>query len=126
MANFDGLSLGATPVAWTPVVSANIGSGIVVTINSAVATRWSRWCFYSIDYTVTNAGTGAGFMTVTLPITASALAISITAGRESGVDGRMLQGYIGGTNLLFICYASDLTYPGQVGKRPILSGMYDI
>jgi hypothetical protein len=126
MANFDGLQLGATPVAWTPVVSATTGSGIVVTINSAVATRWSRWCFYALDFTVTNAGTGSGFMTVTLPIAASALAVSMTVGRESGVDGRMLQGYLAGNNLLYICYASDLTYPGQVGKRPILSGMYDI
>jgi hypothetical protein len=124
MAFTDGLKLGARPLSWSPVISATSGSGIVVTLNAAVATRWSRWCFISLDYTFTNAGTGAGNTTVNLPI-AGASAYTILAGRESGVDGRLLQCHVSAGSTIYIVYASDLTYCGQVGKRHIISGMYE-
>ena len=125
MAVSNGFRLGGSKLAWTPTIAATSGSGIVTTLNKAVAFRWGRWCYISLDYTFTTAGTGSGNTTVSLPIAGSS-AYTILGGRESGADGRMLQCHVSGGATMYVVYASDLAYCGQVGKRHILSGMYEI
>lgn len=124
MAIFGGTLFGGSKIAWTPTIAATAGSGVVTTLNLAIAYRWARWVYISVDYTFTNAGTGTGNTTVTLPV-AGASAYTILGGRESGSDGRLLQAHVSGGSTLFVVYASDLAYCGQVAKRHIISGMYE-
>jgi hypothetical protein len=51
---------------------------------------------YTINFTITNAGTGTGGLVVTLPFT-SAIA-NMGCGREGGVNGYQLQFEIGTSN----------------------------
>lgn len=124
MAFTDGLKLGGAREAWSPVITSQSGSGLVTTLNKAIFYRWSIWCWFSIDFTVTAVGTSGGFINVTLPVAGTSL-YSVVAGRESGVDGRMLRGTIPASSNLRIVYASDLATVCQINKRPILSGMYE-
>jgi hypothetical protein len=83
---------------YTPTVAATTGAITSYTVTAAY-TRIGRTVTIVANVTITNAGTGAGALTVTLPWTANGSYAFNGAGRENALTGYMLQAYIsaGGT-----------------------------
>jgi hypothetical protein len=84
--------------AYTPTVAATSGTLTSYTV-AAAYTRIGRTVTVVANVTVTNAGTGAGALTITLPWTANGSYAFNGSGRENALTGHMLQAYIsaGGT-----------------------------
>lgn len=83
-------SIGAAWETWTPTYSASGGGTITtMTTNLARYARIQKIVFVELDCTVTNAGTGTGFLTFTLPITAKNTR-NMGYGREIAATGNML------------------------------------
>lgn len=84
--------------AYTPTVAATSGTLTSYTV-AAAYTRIGRTVTVVANVTVTNAGTGAGALTITLPWTANGSYAFNGSGRENALTGYMLQAYIsaGGT-----------------------------
>lgn len=83
---------------YTPTVASTSGTITSYTVTAAY-TRIGRSVTVVANVTVTNAGTGAGALTITLPWTANGSYAFNGAGRENALTGYMLQAYIaaGGT-----------------------------
>jgi hypothetical protein len=79
--------------AYTPTVAATSGTITSYTVTAAY-TRVGRQVTVVANVTVTNAGTGAGAITITLPWTANGSYAFNGAGRENALTGYMLQAYI--------------------------------
>ncbi len=79
--------------AWVPTVTSSTGAITSYTINSASFKQISKevWCHF--DITITDAGTGSGFLLVTLPVTARTQ-IQTIFGRETAVLGVACNGEI--------------------------------
>jgi hypothetical protein len=93
--------------SYTPTVAATSGT---LTSYTAVAeyTRVGRLITFVTNVTITNAGTGAGALTVSLPFTANGSYAFNGAGRENALTGFILQGYIsaGGTVVNIVNYSN--------------------
>lgn len=103
-------------VAFTPTVSAAVG-----TITTAAASlnyvRRGRLVRFHVTVTITNNGTGAGAVLVTLPFSAVS---GVIFGRADAVSGKALQGICSGTTLTITNY--DNSYPGASGEVLRLTG----
>lgn len=108
-----------TTGTWTPVATATSGS---ITAYSAVGayTKLGTIVTFVLTVNISNNGTGAGAISITLPISAAQGAVA--CGRENGVTGAMLQGVIGGSNMTVWTYHNQ--YPGSTGAAIILNGTY--
>jgi hypothetical protein len=82
--------------AWTPTFSASVGTITSTTINRAQYTQHGKTVTAFLDVSITNAGTGAGSLIFTLPVTAAAYnaGACVVFGREAAVLGVAVQGYI--------------------------------
>jgi hypothetical protein len=78
---------------YTPTVTAGSGS-----ITSFTATAWytriGREVTVIANVAITNAGTGAGVCTISLPFTNNATVIASGTGRENAITGSQLQGSV--------------------------------
>jgi hypothetical protein len=112
-ANTPGSGMTSQNLTWyeegsyTPTVAATSGT---LTSYTAVAeyTRVGRVITFVTNVTITNAGTGSGALTVSLPFTANGSYAFNGAGRENALTGFMLQGYIsaGGTVVNIVNYSN--------------------
>jgi hypothetical protein len=75
---------------WTPTVTASSGTITSYTLVGANYTKIGRVVHVNFAVTITNAGTGAGSLDVTLPFTNGAV-IANGAGRENALTGFQLQ-----------------------------------
>lgn len=78
---------------WTPTVTSSSGSITSYTVISANYTRIGRQVSIIFQVNITNAGTGAGVLSVTLPIT-NGSSIAVGCGTEYNNTVKMLQGYV--------------------------------
>lgn len=92
---------------WTPTVTPQGGSLTSYTTQTCAYTKIGRMVAYTINFTITNAGTGSGGLIVTLPFT-SAIA-NVGCGREAGVNGPQLQFEIGTSNTGILRKYDNLT-----------------
>lgn len=72
---------------------------------------------------ISDNGTAAGSVMVTLPLPPCVAATYFCSGRADAVSGKMLQGVIRGPQVILVAY--DNTYPGSDGERLIFSGTYE-
>jgi hypothetical protein len=81
---------------WTPssVVSAT-GTITSYSVSAATYTKIGRQVTVNIVISITNAGTGAGFLDVALPFTSGST--SVGSGRENSLTGNMLQTLVSAT-----------------------------
>ena len=79
---------------WTPTVTASSGTLTSTTVNTARYTRAGKTVTAFFDITITNAGTGGGFLLVTLPVAASASGGGAASGREYVLAGVLIGGVI--------------------------------
>lgn len=75
---------------WTPTVTAASGSITSYTLTGANYTRIGRQISVNVVLTITNAGTGAGSLNITLPYTNGAIA-ACGVGRENALTGFIIQ-----------------------------------
>jgi len=110
---------------WTPTVSATTGTITSYTSSGVVRRIGADLVYVNVLVTITDNGTGAGVLRVTdLPIPASSTTGSTLVGRENGVSGNMLQGFVTpGTTILAI-REYDNTYAGATGAQIYISGFY--
>ena len=103
--------------AYTPTVASTTG-----TITSYTGTAWYTRIGRSVtliaNVTITDAGTGAGACTITLPFTNNATVVANGVGRENAISGDLLQGSIstGGTvvNVLKYTNATAIVTGAQI------------
>jgi hypothetical protein len=101
---------------WTPVVTAGVGSITSYTINAATYVQIGSQVTAYFDFTITNNGTGAGLINVSLPITTPVVS-AFGAARETAVTGAsiLVALYSGSTIFLETMVAS--AYPGGTNYR---------
>jgi hypothetical protein len=75
---------------WTPTVTSSTGAITSYTLGTCNYTRIGRVVHINFSVTITNAGTGAGALNVSLPFTNGA-AIANGTGRENALTGSQLQ-----------------------------------
>jgi hypothetical protein len=111
-------------VTWTCTVTSQTGSLTTVTTPSARYVRLNGTIFYTLDFTITTAGTGAGELFFTLPINALVADGYLGSGRENAATGAMLQ-----VRLASVSSGGILTYanasPIGSGRRFLVSGFYE-
>jgi hypothetical protein len=108
--------------SYTPVMTSSVGA--ITTIGTCTGSfkLIGRTVFFEFNCPITTNGTGAGFISVTLPKTMGSNSGRF-AGRESGVTGNMLLGYGGGGTACRVTLY-DSTYPGADGAVISVSGTY--
>ena len=108
--------------AYTPTVTAGSGS---ITSYSATAkyTRIGRQVTVCFEVTISNNGTGATSLIVTLPFTCGSQP-SIGVGRENGSTGNILQAYVGASASTAIVLTATNGYPGASGYKPTCTVTY--
>lgn len=107
---------------WTPVVTANAGT--IVYTSTGRFEQIGKTVFFNMGISLSSGGAGSGAILSTYPVLATLNSINVTAGRETGVTGKMLQGITAGANLLAI-FNYDNSYPGGNGFQLDLSGVYE-
>ena len=124
---FSGIAFGNESLAqydegtWTPTVSSETGTLTSSTINTAKYTRVGNVVTVNLDITITNAGTGAAGLVITLPI-APANRVSL-AGREDALTGAGLSISALTSGNLY-AYKYDNTTIIATGRRVYISGSY--
>ena len=115
----SGTLVVSTAGTWTPVATATSGS-ITSFTSTGGYTKVGTIVSFVLTVNITNNGTGAGAISITLPIPAAGGGVA--CGRENGVTGAMLQGKMGGSNMTVWTYHNQ--YPGVTGGNLIISGTY--
>lgn len=112
--------LSAPPVSgarsYTPAVSAS--SGAITTLGTCTGTYYDigPFRFVEVDVTITNNGTGAGGLNISLPSTPVAGSVAIAEGVEVGITNKHVYGVQQVANLL--CFLTSTTgYPGANAAR---------
>jgi hypothetical protein len=111
--------------SYAPVIAAATGSLTAGTCTGHYM-RKGKFVFFQASCAIANNGTGASFSTITLPIPASAGAITTAASGKAIVSGKLLSGQIGPTSTTVNLVAYDGTYAGATGETLIVSGWYQI
>ena len=114
-------------VSYTPVMTS--GTGTITTVGACTGSyrRNGNMIFLRVSCAITTNGTGAGYITITLPIVSGASGqASYMNGRENGVTGKMLLGYTASSATLLRVTLYDGTYPGANNAVMALYGSYYI
>lgn len=114
------------PLAWTsftPTVTAASGSITSYTV-AASYVQIGKTVHFHANITITNNGTGAGNVTMTLPVTALNTSTVNCYGRADGVSGKSLQG-INATTTQLAIFNYDNSYPGSTNEILKLSATYE-
>lgn len=114
----------AEPIlAYTPTLLS--GTGTITTVGACSGTfhRGDGWCDYSFDVAITTNGTGATFLYVGLPTSATQSGFGVM--RENNVTGIISSSYTSaGSSAIYFQYNN--VYPGGNGTRFIGSGRYQM
>lgn len=108
---------------YVPAISA--GAGAITSASATASFRKIGGIVYvSMSISIANNGTGAGFVIASLPI-APRLGVTFNMlGRANSISGKMLQGFISGTQSVAI-RNFDGSYPGASGETLEVSGWYE-
>ena len=114
--------LGSAWTAWTPTVTAGVGT-LTTKSGAGYWTRIGKTVHFQATLTITTNGTGASAIIFTLPINALR-ADWMGAGRENNVTGHTVI-VIGDTANAFV-FNYDNSYPGGTGRSITVSGTYEV
>ena len=111
--------------AWTPTITAGSGTITSYTITRARYQQAGKTITAHFDFTITNAGTGAGTLLVSLPVTASASGGGNAFGREVVTLGVMIVGSItpSGTTVGMLRYEGSTVI--GTNNRYIATAIYE-
>ena len=96
---------------YVPTVTASSGS-ITSFTATGTYTKIGRLVFATATVSITNNGTGAGVVNVSVPFQSSASNTAVGAGRENAAVGTMLQWYLGSNNSTGAVFTYNNQYPG--------------
>lgn len=102
--------------SWTPVVTAATGSITSYTVNAATYVQIGLQVTAYFDFTITNNGTGAGVVNVSLPITTPVVS-AFGVARETAVTGASIMVALYSGQAIFLETMVSTAYPGGTGHR---------
>lgn len=108
-------------INYGPSITPATGSLTSTTINSARYKVDGKLINVQFDVTITDNGTGAGNISVGLPITADTNGGGL-CGREIAISGKTISGQASGAAVTLTNY--DNSYPGGTNARLVVSGIY--
>jgi hypothetical protein len=114
-------------VAYTPTVTATSGT-ITAYIAEGKYIRRGNLLTISVNVEITNNGTGAGALRVSLPSATIGMTLggTILAGRERAVTSAALTAYIESASSIASVLTYDGLYPGAAGAAISFAGSYEI
>lgn len=110
--------------AWTPTVTASSGTFTTVSGSGRYA-QYGKTVVWSATITITTAGTAAGNVRFTLPVSAAAGLAQIGHGREASSTGAMLQVATYSAATIGEATRYDGATAIGSGRTIILSGVYE-
>ena len=119
---FNNLIRGVSDGLYTPTITSEIGAITANTVNLAEFRTLGDVVYIKLSITITDAGTGAGYLQVTLPTTSGGA--QMLNGRET-LTGAQLQGQVTGASQVLI-RKYDTSSAIATGAQIIVSGMYKI
>lgn len=108
--------------SYTPTLTSSAGTITSYTVNAARYMQVGKLVHLHFDVTITNNGTGAGFLYLTIPHTTSRINMGI--GRETATTGYAFTAQLDGPRLALFRY--DNGYIGGTGYRLCGSITYEI
>lgn len=109
--------------AYTPTVASTSGTITSYTVNSAEFKPEGDQVHVKVDVTITNNGTGAGALQVSLPATADSNGGTVM-GAEIVTSGSVVRGIASGTAMNLLTYNN--TYPVAATSRVVVSGSFKL
>jgi hypothetical protein len=109
---------------WVPGVTSSVGTLTSVTRYYARYAQVGKVVYIAAQIIITTNGTGAGVITVTLPLAIKQNGIAL-AGKNSA-SGKALVGYGGQSAASFFVTNYDGTYPGADGADLTMLGFYEV
>lgn len=116
---------GDTGTAWTaytPTITSASGSITTVSATGTYKTL-GKTCWFTAAITITTAGTGAGYLGVSLPVTQASGTLA-AYGMEMNSTGFMLKGYIPASGVMQVTKYDNTTTIGS-GYLIRLTGTYE-
>ena len=110
--------------AYTPTITASSGTITTTSINSAVYDYSDGFVEVLVDFTISNNGTGASSILLSLPITSAAGLFSVGYGDEVATGGKMVRAHIPNNSTTCSILNYDNTYPGGTGARIVVRLKY--
>lgn len=108
--------------SYTPTLASSAGSITSYTVNQARYMQVGKLVHLHFDVTITNNGTGSGYLSLTAPHTPTL--VNTGVGREIATTGNMFIVQAGGSSFDLLRY--DNAYPGATGYRLCGSITYEI
>lgn len=109
--------------SYTPTLTASSGSLTAGTCTGRYMRR-GKTVFFQASCAITNNGTGAVSLNITLPINSSSVGVFAVTGRANAISGKMLNGMIiASTNVVNVT-DYNASYPGSTGETIVISGWY--
>lgn len=119
----DVATQGYNEGTWTPTVSP--GSGAITSYTaSGHYTKIGRQIHCTASINITNNGTGAGYLAISLPFTSASGPSWVGVGREAAVTGSILQAVINSAASSMAVVNASNAYPGGTGYQVIVSISY--
>ena len=111
--------------SYTPTITSQSGT-ITTSSGEGYYTRVGKMCAIYVRANVITAGTGTGYLRVTVPFTARGIIEQIGVGRETAANGKALTAKIAASdNAMEIIYY-DATGATVSGTRNIISMVYEV
>ena len=111
--------------SYTPTITSQNGT-ITTSSGEGYYTRVGKMCAIYVRANVITAGTGTGYLRVTVPFTARGIIEQIGIGRETAANGKALTAKIAASdNAMEIIYY-DATGATVTGTRNIISMVYEV
>lgn len=109
---------------WTPTIVSTTGTITSYTLNAARYRRIGKTVTAAYDFTITNNGTGATSITLTLPVASGYYAVGV--GRETVVSGLSHAGTLPASSSTLTLNRYDNAYVGATNARLVGSITYEI
>lgn len=125
MSGFSGLADGAAWTAYTPTIGSGTGS---ITTSSATGRykQLGKTVFIELKITITTNGTGATFLTATLPSGMSCIADTFFGGKARAVSGKLVGAAVQASGSSLAIGNYDNTYPAADGEIIVISGVFEL
>lgn len=119
----DIVMSGSAWTAYTPTITS--ASGTITTVSATGTYKvFGKTCWFTAAITITTAGTGAGYLGVSLPATQAGATLA-AYGMEMNSTGFMTKGYIPASGVMQVTKYDNTTIIGS-GYLVRLTGTYEI
>ena len=111
--------------SYTPTLTSQTGS-ITTATASGYYTRIGKLCAVYVRANITTAGTGAGFLGISMPFTSANTNEQIFVGRETIATGTAMTGNLAPSDTVLKVLTYNALTPIASGTRVIASGIFEV